>query len=111
MRRVAEWIWGSDCANDAAQQFLDGRRVDTARHDVKRESGKNSFILRIFTYYLAERLTRRARIPARYQRITALPQVNPEPKAVMETTLPSLRSPCSSASARSIGIEAAEQFP
>ena len=46
-----------------------------------------------------------------YQRTTALAQVKPDPKPVIETRVPGVSAPCCFASAISIGIEAAEQFP
>ena len=46
-----------------------------------------------------------------YQRIKALAQVNPDPKAVIETSFPGVKRPFLVVSASSIGIEAAEQFP
>ncbi len=47
----------------------------------------------------------------RYQRTTALAQVKPDPKPVMDTIVPGGSAPCCFASAISIGIAAAEQFP
>jgi hypothetical protein len=46
-----------------------------------------------------------------YQRIIALPQVNPLPKAANTTKSPDLILPCSHASVNAIGIEAAVVFP
>jgi hypothetical protein len=46
-----------------------------------------------------------------HQRTTALAQEKPEPKAVMETSLPGWSAPSRTASSSSIGIEAAEQLP
>src|SRR5262249_753127 len=53
----------------------------------------------------------RQRAAARYQRSTALAQLKPEPKPVSATRSPRRKAPSRSASASSIGIEAAEQFP
>lgn len=85
------------------------RIIDALRHRVKGVGRQES---RLFpnrwkmTRILVNALQQRV-----YQRRTALPQVNPDPKAVIETICPGLRRPSRSASASSIGIEAAEQFP
>ena len=46
-----------------------------------------------------------------YHLIIALPQVKPLPKAASTTVSPSFTLPCSQASVRAIGIEAAVVFP
>src|SRR5216110_586674 len=46
-----------------------------------------------------------------YQRIAALPQVNPDPNAVSTRMSPCFRRPAASASSRAIGIEAAVVLP
>ena len=50
-------------------------------------------------------------LSAGYQRRTALPQVNPEPKAVRVTICPGSSLLLRATYARSMGSDAAEQFP
>ena len=95
------------------------RNFNTLRHNV------NSFAATVYSYFItvsyvdagssvAGSVATQCAIaepPRGYQRSMALAQVKPEPKAVMETSVPGRSRPSRPASANSIGIEPAEQLP